>query len=260
MDPYLESPVIWPDVHHGLISECQAALNPRLRPRYVCRVELRVYLSDGDDPGREALVPDLRVERHPRRKGGRRTRKTAPAVTEPVLVPTLMDEKIEEAFLKILHVETENLVTLIEVLSPTNKIRGSRGRASFMSKRQEIMNTEIHWVEIDLLRAGVPSRTDPPLRPRSDYRILVSRSDERTRTSYWPVGVREALPVISIPLRGKDPEIPLDLGAVFRTVYDRAAYDMSVDYRKLPHPPLEGEDARWARELLGGRGAKPSGE
>src|SRR5436305_2280561 len=102
------------------------------------------------------------------------------------------------------------------------------------------MNTEVHWVGIDLLRAGLPSVTDPPLRP-SDYRILVSRGDQRTRTRFWPVSVRQPLPVIGIPLRGKDPEAPLDLGAVFRDAYDRGAYDVSVDYRKEPQPPLGGD-------------------
>jgi uncharacterized protein DUF4058 len=219
-------------------------------------VELRVYISDDDDPGRAALVPDLRVETGPKRTSARKTKAgSALTVTEPLIVPTLMDEEIEEAFLKIIHVESEDLVTLIEVLSPTNKIRGSRGRASFMAKRHEIMSTEVHWVEIDLLRAGVPSVTDPPLRP-SDYRVLVSRGDQRMKTRYWPVGVRQALPVIAIPLRGKDPEVSLDLGAVFRTVYDRAAYDVSVDYRKAPRPALEGDDAKWARELLRGRGGR----
>jgi hypothetical protein len=166
-----------------------------------------------------------------------------------------MDEEIEEAFLKLIHVETEELVTIVEVVSPTNKIRGSRGRASFMSKRQEIMNSEVHWVEIDLLRAGVPTVTDPPL-PASDYRVLVSRADRRTKTRFWPIGVRQALPVIPIPLRGKDPEVPLDLEAVFREAYDRAAYDLTLDYRKEPQPPLKGEDAKWARELLRGRGGR----
>lgn len=205
MDPYLESPTLWPDVHHGLISESQAALNPNLRPRYVARVELRVYVSDGGE--------------------------------------------VEEAFLKIIHVESEALVTIIELLSPTNKIRGSRGRASFMAKRHDILNSDVHWVEIDLLRDGVPSVTDPPLQP-SDYRVLLSRADQRTRTRFWPIGVRHTLPVIPIPLRGKDPDVPLDLGAVFQRAYDRAAYDVSVDYNKDPQPPLEGADAQWARDLL----------
>ena len=121
-----------------------------------------------------------------------------------------MDEEIEEAFLKVIHAESESLITLIEVLSPANKVRGSRGRASFMSKRQEVMNTGVHWVEIDLLRAGAPSVTDPPLRPAADYRALVSRGDQRTRTRYWAISVRQPLPVIPVPLRGKEPEAPLD--------------------------------------------------
>jgi hypothetical protein len=261
MDPYLESPGLWPDVHHGLISVIQEMLNPNLGRGYVARVELRVYIADEYDPGREALVPpvrvpDVRVEKSPSRKGPKPS-KVAPvlAVPEPLIVPTPMDEEVEEAFLKIIHLESEEVVTVIAVLSPSNKIRGSHGRASFMAKRHEIMNTEVHWVEIDLLRAGIPSATHPPLQT-SDYRIMVSRADQRMRTRYWPVSVRQPLPPVPIPLRGKDPEVPLDLGAVFRTVYDRAAYDRSVDYRKAPQPPLEGEDAKWARELLRGRSAR----
>lgn len=256
MDPYLESPQIWPDVHHGLISGIQAALSPDLRPRYVARVELRVYISDDDDPGREALVPDVRVEATSPRKGTKKLNgAVALAIAEPLIVPSLLDEEIKEAYLKITHIESEALVTIIEVLSPTNKIRGARGRTSFMEKRSQILNSDVHWVEIDLLRAGVPSVTRPPLRP-SDYRVLVSRAGRRTSARYWPIGIRQALPVVGIPLRGKDPDVPLDLGEVFRTIYDRAAYDLSLDYRKEPQPPLEGEDAKWARDLLRGRRGK----
>jgi hypothetical protein len=249
MDPYLEAPSIWPDVHHELISDIRSALGPSLRPHYVARVELRVYISDDDDPGREVLISDVRVEEVPRRQGKREA--SALSITEPLIVPTLMNEEIEEAFLRIMHVETKAMVTIIEIVSPSNKVRGARGRASFMAKRHEIMNSEVHWVEIDLLRAGVPTVTDPPLR-QSDYRVLISRADQRTRTRFWPISVRQPLPVIGIPLRGNDPDAPLDLGAVLRTAYVRADYAISLDYRRPPEPPLKGKDAKWAKDLLRG--------
>jgi len=249
MDPYLETPHLWPDVHQRLISEIQGTLNPALRPRYVARVELRVYVSDEDDPGREAIIPDVRIEK-PKRKGPKKA-KAAPAVAlaEPIIIPLLIDEEIEEARLEIRHLESGSLVTVIEVLSPTNKIRGSRGRASFMEKRRETLASDVHWVEIDLLRAGDPSVTRPPLVP-SDYRIMVSRAEQRTRGRYWPVRVRQPSPVIGIPLRGSDPDVPLDLGAVLSAAYEHGAYDLSINYHREPEPPLSPEDSAWADQLL----------
>jgi hypothetical protein len=250
MDPYLESPEIWPDFHHGLIEDIQGALNPRLRPKYVARVELRVYISDDDDPGREALIPDVRVELAPPRRGnGRSKNPQALAIVEPLIVPVLLDEEIKEARLEIRNLESNSLVTIIEVLSPTNKIRGSRGRASFMAKKQEVMNSEVNWVEIDLLRGGVPSVTHPPLVP-SDYRVLVSRVGQRNKARYWPIGVQQTLPVVGIPLSRGDADVPLDLGQVFNSIYERKAYDLSLDYLQPPVPPLRAEDATWAKKLL----------
>jgi hypothetical protein len=258
MDPYLETPDLWPDVHHGLISHIQMALNPLLLPHYVARVELRVYISDEDDPGREAIVPDVRVEKTAKRKGVKRPKRhraTVAAVAEPLTLPLLIDDEIEEARLEIRHRESKALVTLIEILSPTNKIRGARGRASFMDKRRETIGSEVHWVEIDLLRAGAPSVTRPPLVP-SDYRMMVLRGGQHGRGIYWPVSVRQPLPPIGIPLRGKDPDVPLDLGAVLSAAYDHGAYGVSIDYRREPDPPLSPEDAAWADELLRERGLR----
>ncbi|HUY36407.1 MAG TPA: DUF4058 family protein [Pirellulales bacterium] len=162
MDPYLEIPDLWPDVHHELLSQIRSALNLELRPRYVTGVELRVYVSDDDDPGREALVPDLRIEKPKRSGTGKPKQAKAVAVAESLTVPFLIDDEVKEARLEIRHLESGSLVTVIEVLSPTNKIRGARGRTSFMEKRRETLASEVHWVEIDLLRAGSPSVTNPP--------------------------------------------------------------------------------------------------
>jgi hypothetical protein len=220
MDPYLETPDLWPDVHHQLVSEIHGTLNRALRPHYVARIQLRVYTSEEED---------IR----------------------------LVDDQIKEARLEIRHLESKSLVTVIEVLSPTNKIPGSRGRASFMQKRRDTLGSDVHWVEIDLLRAGQPTATRPPLVP-SDYRILVSRAGERTRPRCWSVSVRQPLPIVGIPLRGKDPDVPLDLGAVLNAAYDHGAYDLSVDYRREPDPPLSADDAAWADELLHERGLRRS--
>jgi len=254
MDPYLETPQLWPDVHHGLVSQIQAVLTPEVRPRYVARVELRVYISDDDDPGREVIIPDVRVEKTKRngKKGnGIKAAKNSAslAVAEPLIVPILIDDEIKEARLEIRHLETGALVTVIEVLSPANKIRGSCGRASFMEKRHETLSSDMNWVEIDLLRAGLPSVTRPPLQP-SDYRVLVSRGGQRTRAKYWPVSMRQPLPVVGIPLRHPDPDVPLDLQRVLNSAYERGAYDLSVDYREEPEPPLIAADSAWAKRLL----------
>ena len=169
MDPYLETPHLWPDVHHELISEIRSQLNPSLRPHYVARVELRVYISDEDDSGREVLVPDLRVEKAERRGSKRLKGEAAVAIAEPEIVTLLLDEEINEARIEIKHVATGALITVIEVLSPSNKVRG---RDSFMNKRRDILGPKTNWVEIDLLCGGLPSVAR--LR-RSDYRVLAWR-------------------------------------------------------------------------------------
>jgi hypothetical protein len=252
MDPYLESPDIWPDVHHELISGIRNALTPRLRPHYVARVELRVYVTDQDDPGIEVIIPDIRIETSPETG----TKKVKPsngmaiAIAEPEIIPFLVDDEIEikEARLEIRHRESDSLVGIIEVMSPTNKVRGSYGRSGFLKKKHEAIESEVHWIEIDLLRAGVPSVTRPPLKP-SDYRVLMYRAPEQ-RGRYWRFGVRQPLPTIGIPLRGDDPDVPLDLSKVFSEAYDHGAYDLSVDYRKEPTPDLNEDDVAWADQLL----------
>lgn len=257
MDPYLESQHLWPDVHHEFISQIRALMNPRLRPNYVARVELRVYVSTEDDPGREALrVPDVRIEARARAGAGngKSSRGGTLTIDQPIIIP-LLEPEIEEAYLTIKDPKTGELVTIIEVLSPSNKVRGSEGRKSFLQKKNEVLATEVNWVEIDLLRAGDRSIVRDALRD-AHYRVLVYRAGERRSTVCWPIRLRQRLPVVGIPLRGKDPDCPLDLGAVLNAAYDNAMYDASVDYSKPPEPPLAAADARWANKLLRAKGLR----
>jgi len=254
MDPYLEAPWIWPDVHHGLISNIQGALNPLLKPAYVARLEARIYISNDEDPGRKVMVPDVRIDetsdvrRHKRGSGGL-------AIAEPMVVTQLIDEEIEEAYITIQEPRSRRLITVIELLSPTNKIGGAEGRKSFMKKKREILASEVNRVEIDLLRSGLSSVTHPPL-PVSDYRVLTSRGVSHHKARCWPVGVRQKLPVIGIPLKEKEDDVPLDLNAVLVAAYENGAYGVSVDYTRPPDPPLNPDDARWANKLLKTKGLR----
>lgn len=256
MDPYLENPELWPDVHHELIGQIRTALTPALRPRYMARIEQRIYIADEDETSRTVRIPDVRIEKTAKRKNGKETSPIETvAVAEPLTIPILLDEEIKEARIEIRQCESNSLVAVIEVLSPANKIRGSRGRESFMEKRQEILSSDVHWIEIDLLRAGEPSMARLK-QPACNYRIVVSRGEDRRHGQFWPVSVRQALPVIGVPLRGKDADVPLDLGAILQAGYDNAAYDVSIDYRHEPVPPLSRADAAWAAKLLRERGLR----
>jgi len=255
MDPYLETPRIWPDVHHELISQIRSELNPRLPSHYVARVELRVYRTDQDDPGIEVIIPDLRIEEAEVKppKKTRRSNGAALAIAEPEVISLLLDE-IKEASLEIRERNSDALVAIIEVLSPANKVNGAYGRERLIEKRRNARNSEVHWIEIDLLRAGVPTVTPTLLRP-SHYRAILYRGDDR-RCRYWPMDLREPLSIIGIPLRGSDPDVPLDLQKALRSAYEHAAYERSIDYTEDADPPLTGADRTWANKVLREKGLR----
>ena len=256
MDPYLEAPSLWPDVHHELLSVARELLNRRLRPQYHVRVEERVYISDENDPGRKAIIPDLKIVDTGFREHNRSfIQDGGIAVAEPLELTTLIEDEIHEARLEVIDTHQQTVVTVIELLSPTNKIVGSRGRASYEQKRREIMTSSSHFVEIDLLREGDHLHTRELL-PEAEYFVHVSRKDRRPRGYVWPIRLQQRLPVIAIPLKCGDADVELDLQAVLSTAYDRAAYDLEIDYRSTPTPPLCGEVVEWANALLVSKGLR----
>ena len=255
MDPHLENIRLWPDVHHGLTSQLRAELNRILRPRYFARIEERVYTSDELDPGRSVRIPRFRI----REIGGASPHVSGAGVpvgvAEPIVATTLIDDEIHEPYLKIVDREDRAVVTVIEILSPTNKHPGAYGLRSYREKRHEIVMSPTHFVEIDLLRAGVRMTIREPL-PPCDYLVHVSRANERPEGRIWPIRLPDRLPEVLIPLRAPDEDVRVDLQNVLDSAYDRAGYDLEIDYRRQPVPELPPDLEQWADELLRAKGLR----
>ncbi len=252
MDPYLEHPALWPDVHHGLIEALRGALAPRLRPRYRVVVEERVYVT-GIEGAAFVGRPDVAVVRTeaPMEPAAARA---APSPLRPRTVQVPLPDRVREAYLEIRDVASGEVVTVVEILSPTNK-RPGVGRRLYEEKRLQVLGSRAHLVEVDLLRAGEPMPVSGDGR-ESHYRLLVSRAERRPWADLYAFSVRDPIPTFRLPLRPGDEEPVVNLGALLQALYDRAGYDLAVDYAADPVPPLEGEDAAWADRLLREKGLR----
>jgi len=259
MDPWLEDPHGWPNVHLDLISEIKAVLTRQLRPKYYARAEQRVYVSDQDDPGRRVIAPDVRViarsgRRSPSLQGAGGQTAVATEI-EPLVLTTLIEDEMHEPYIEVIDRAQRRVVTVVEVVSPTNKVPGARGQDSYRRKRSEVMRSATHFVEIDLLRDGEPLVAAEAL-PRGDYFVHVSRIEERPSGTVWPIRLSQRLPSVPIPLLPEDPDAPLDLQAVLDAAYDRNGYELDVDYRDDPDSPLPGQWSEWADRLLREKGLR----
>ncbi|MCO5170487.1 MAG: DUF4058 family protein [Planctomycetes bacterium] len=243
MDPWLEDPQVWPEVHARFVPALGDALVTALKPRYLVRIEERVYVD------REPQSMRADVALVDRRGGGHPPHAGAASTIVPVLIPTIVPEEVRERYLVILS-RDEEVVTVIEVLSPTNKRpKGSDGRQEYLAKRERTLRSTAHLVEIDLLRAGERVPMARPLPPASYY-VVVSRAQRRPRCEVYPIHLRDRLPPVGVPLLG-DEAVEVDLQTILDTVYDRAGYDAYLDHgRPLPPPPLDPDDEAWAREVL----------
>jgi hypothetical protein len=248
MDPWLEHPDLWPDVHNSLIAAIRDSLIPLIIPQYVARIESRTTVLTAVDvdhmyrPGVEIRAADLAA---PRREAGLAVMERTEVI--PIEVELPVDE-IEETYLTIKKLPGRKLVTMMEILSPTNK-KTEKARADYLEKRQELIQSGVNLVEIDLLRAGEPM----PLKgspPPSDYRILICRQPQRRTASLYSFSYKVPIPAITIPLLPGDPEPALDLNAVLHALIDRARYDVDIDYRLPPRPRLRPEDESWAATIL----------
>jgi hypothetical protein len=259
MDPYLEDPDLWRGVHNGLIYCATAYLNEVLPPEYAARMDARLYIVDP----RRSVYPDVAVfKRAPERP--LLMPRSGAAVLEPQDVPEVMSVfpvEINEGFIEIRRLKPpKRIVTVIEILSPSNKTPGSEGREEYLKKQREVLNSEVHLLEIDLLRSGAHTVAAPRESLLEwgtwDYLVCLSRSPHRNTYEFWRIGLRQRLPRVRVPLAGDDPDVLLDLQAAMDQTYDAGRYLADLDYSQEPAPPLSPEDAAWTDSLLKEKGLR----
>jgi hypothetical protein len=229
MDPYLEGP-LWPDVHHELASAIRRQLTPRLGPGYVARIAVRLVKDAEPEEEIGIMYPDVAVLRDPREADD----------------PAFPAVSIRLVTVEVRSVATGRLDTAVEIVSPVNK-RGE-GLREYRRKRERLRTAKVHLLEIDLLRRG--ERVIPGRRvPNCDYLVGLTRAREGV-TELWPLVLRDPLPIVPVPLRKGDDDVPLSLEPALIEVYKAAAYHKSIDYSQPPQPPeLSPEDAAWVRQV-----------
>jgi hypothetical protein len=252
MDPYLEDPAFWPDVHGTLVTSIRAAITKQLPPDFFAELDQHVWLEEEDPVRRERRGrPDVYIT-----SGGGRGRRTKssngrPLIAEPtatVKLPTL--EKITgPRFIRIVSMRERRVVTAIELLSPPNKKVGT-DHTAYLVKRNEYLSTGTNLVEVDLLRAGTRLPVGSDKLPDTDYYAYVTRGPEYSETDVWAFTVRDPFPVFPIPLTPHRAELSLDLKPCLDRAYDEANYGPQIDYSAPPVPPLRKPDAEWAAEVL----------
>ena len=247
MNPYLEAPGRWQEFHSRLIVAIADNLGPKLRPKYRAAVELRVY-EDASDELTLIDSPDTAVFRGIPRSEQTDFLSSGVAIVEPVMVEVPLPEEIRERYLEIREVPSGEVVTTLELLSPSNK-RPGKGRLQYEEKRLKILGSPTYLVEIDLIRSFKPLPVRGTVKPLP-YLILVRRSHQRPQAALYPFGLSDPIPAFPIPLKPGETEPIVDLQSLLHQLYDRASYDLEIDYTQDPVPTLADEDGMWADKLL----------
>jgi Protein of unknown function (DUF4058) len=245
MDAYLASD-LWPSIYYALADKIRLQLTPYLKPRYEARLAVHIVENDESESESGLLYPDT----EPKTPEG--ASQPEPAldeagalwvdVTPPVTIP-LSSPQVRLARVEIRIMPQEHLVTRIEILSPFDK-RGP-GLTAYRQKRHRMRLAGIHSLEIDLLRQGTRTLAHSSV-PDAPYLITLIRAHANT-AELWPIR-QEHLPIVPVPLRAPDLDVPLDLSAALTALSDDPVLGLQVDLRQPPSPaPLSDEELAWQK-------------
>ena len=248
MDPYLETPAFWSDFHARFITHWCDAIGDALPGSYDARIDERVIIEMGG-PERQLLKPDVAVMR----AGPAQRRSSAPTgatTLEPVTLRLMAVEERTERHIEILRKPDRTLVAVLELLSPSNK--EEPGRSEYRAKRGALVEQPVHWFELDLLLKGQRYLSQEKL-PAGDYYAFVSRWDHYPECDVYHWTMQQPLPTLPIPLLPADGDVWVDIGAVFRTTYDRGKYERAIDYASQPPVAVDADRLAWIAERTRGR-------
>jgi Protein of unknown function (DUF4058) len=247
MDPYLETPAYWPDFHATFINYWREAVADVLPPNYEASLGERVYLVERDPEARKLGYPDVAVTHAEGGATGAPATPSGLATLEPVTIPLMILEGPRETYIEILHQPDRTLIAVLELLSPANK--EYPGRTEYLAKRMAVYYQDLHLVELDLLLGGRRLPMQKPL-PPGDYYYMVSRGNRRPDCQVYSWTLRQALPHLPLPLRDPDPDVMINLGAVFATAYERGRFSRRINYRSKLDAPIRREDEEWVGSIL----------
>lgn len=247
MNPYLEQHGVWRDFHDTFLPMVRKALSPQVSPHFIVRIEEDIYVTEaGEESPTLSGRADVAIAQSAKKK---QSSERSVALLEPpekIQLAAIVETE-RNIYLEIRDRHDRDLVAVIELLSPSNK-RFGKDRSSYLVKRERLLASDVHFIEIDLLREG--PRMDYGFEPDCDYCVLVCRADEWPEAGFWRIALRDPLPVIPIPLRPPLAEVRLDLQAILHATYDDAFYKDSI-YEAEPSLPLSPADAAWARKVAG---------
>jgi hypothetical protein len=163
-------------------------------------------------------------------------------IEERLIIP----EKERQNYIEIYDYAQQALVTVLEVLSPSNKL--AKGREEYLIKRDAILSSDAHLVELDLLVNGQRLPTAEPY-PQDDYYAFVARAECRPLCDVYHWSVRQSLPAIPIPLKSPDPDVIVELQPVFTEAFARGRYERRLHYGTPPRTRISRADRQWAAEL-----------
>lgn len=214
MDPYLEDAKRWPTFQPLLVHALYQMLLPGLMDRYRARVGEREYTSE------EALFTSIIKEEH------------------------------KEAYIEVRQRSDGRLITLIELISPANKIT-AEGRRIYRARRDEVKKMNANVVEIDLILQGqtlidCAKETNPTW----DYAVVVTRWTHPDRYEIYSATLPKRLPRFRVPLASDDRDTVLDLQAAVAKAFDQGGFLKTIDFTRDPATTLSDENRKWLNDRL----------